>query len=352
MTDSRRVFFPLRSNAGWFQEVDLRSELEDRLKEAVLLYDHILVEDGTYQAHVLASGSSDNWTPPGMVPDAHRRISVPDDTTPGTPFTLAFGPSDRPLSNSDVVLHGTTTTRYKIDYFEMLEGISCEDEGPIRRVIVSDARMPSELKSRIGQAVFADKSRFRGVEQPSFLRDLKIKAVNRDLAVATEIGAAVVFGPGHADLMARKALSISGAEPRHDQTVLRELFKLAVPDFRRLSLAEVIELRKERGWTTFRTAMAEFTETIQGDPSALLDPARLRELVASLLSAELLKELDRLHHGEGELGLSLGLGVLGLVPGVSEAATAIGLGKALRDKVVRERTWYSFIHSLRTASAK
>lgn len=51
-----RVFLPLRSNVGWFQSVNLKNMISNRVKEAILIYDELYIEDGTFQATILEDG--------------------------------------------------------------------------------------------------------------------------------------------------------------------------------------------------------------------------------------------------------------------------------------------------------
>jgi len=76
MDDHNRVFLPLKSNIGWFQSLDLRDDISNRIKESILLYDELYIEDGTYQAEIV-EGYSDPvefYNPPGFIPPEQRTI--------------------------------------------------------------------------------------------------------------------------------------------------------------------------------------------------------------------------------------------------------------------------------------
>lgn len=82
MTDLNRVFFPLRSNVGWFQSADLRSQIADRMKESLLIYDQIIVEDGTFTAAITETGGLAPYIPPGYLSEDERTIDFERDLKP------------------------------------------------------------------------------------------------------------------------------------------------------------------------------------------------------------------------------------------------------------------------------
>jgi hypothetical protein len=343
-----RVFFPLRSNVGWFEDRRLRAELEDRLKEAVLLFDEVLVEDGTYDASVLATGSFDGWTPPGMIPN-HRRRVTPDDTTAGRRFVLAFGEGDAALN--DVILNGPTIAQMKSDYFELLEGLADAREECIKRVIMPDDAMPRNVRETISRASREDVTRFPDYADGRFLRDLLIKGLNTDLAAATLFEAVLVLGPQHEVLLRQKAVRVgTTVKPTVEHVALRRVMAICVPEFRRLSLSDALRLRRERGWADFRKAMSRIGGEIEAKPELLLDRAEFDAHIAAVLSRELLGELEKLHAGQGEMAITLVMGLLGLVPIVGEFATAADMGRALCEHYTQHKSWYAFILQLKSAA--
>src|SRR6266536_3587599 len=57
-------FFPLRSNVGYFDTPQEYLSLIGRIKQASLLYDYLVFEEGIYTATVWDSGVFDYWMPP------------------------------------------------------------------------------------------------------------------------------------------------------------------------------------------------------------------------------------------------------------------------------------------------
>jgi hypothetical protein len=102
--DTNRVLFPLRSNIGWFQSSELQEEIAKNIKQSLLLYDEIYIEDGTLFAEVKQNGSSVAFAPPGRLAKDQRSIEYQD-----------LAPSDKPTKIDSIeVLTGESIARFKI----------------------------------------------------------------------------------------------------------------------------------------------------------------------------------------------------------------------------------------------
>ncbi len=116
MTNLRRVFFPLKSNIGWFQSPDLLKDMTNRVKLALLLYDELIIEDGTFEGQVLEGGGSNFYHPPGSLPVESRNIEYERDIKP-TEYALSL--SEEGSSTRHTFLDGNTVVRFKIDYYNI-----------------------------------------------------------------------------------------------------------------------------------------------------------------------------------------------------------------------------------------
>jgi len=58
-----RIFLPLRSNSGWFVDKAFRLEFEMRLKNCVVIYDEIIIQDGRYIYRGGKTGNFDLFLP-------------------------------------------------------------------------------------------------------------------------------------------------------------------------------------------------------------------------------------------------------------------------------------------------
>ena len=67
------------------------AQIADRVKQALLIYDEVVVEDGTYMAAITEHGSSAPYLPPGYLPDDERIIEFERDLKPDN-LIIGIGP--------------------------------------------------------------------------------------------------------------------------------------------------------------------------------------------------------------------------------------------------------------------
>ncbi len=109
--------FPLRSNVEFFDTVERRWALEKRIKQVMLLYNHILFEDGTYVCFTGPEGSWDLHIPGGHLPPEKA---------------LSHGLSSPTSNGFSVVVEGHTVIKsflerqFKSNFWSILKDIPLE----------------------------------------------------------------------------------------------------------------------------------------------------------------------------------------------------------------------------------
>ena len=111
------LFFPLRSNAWWFGSADARERLEGRIKNALILYDRLLFQDGRYHFRVTDTGSHDFLLPPVMLGDERKVIRY---KKPGDQVGIALS-TDPSSPEKTVLFGGAAVMAAEVDYFPILE---------------------------------------------------------------------------------------------------------------------------------------------------------------------------------------------------------------------------------------
>jgi hypothetical protein len=346
MTDLNRVFFPLRSNVGWFQSADLRSQIADRVKQALLIYDEVVVEDGTYMAAITEHGSSAPYLPPGYLPDDERIIEFERDLKPDN-LIIGIGPDGQ--MPTDWVNYGMTSARYKIDYFDIFRGINLSSYNFIKPVIVQDFAFPPEAKELIQRNSFEDSYRFRDIDSNTFAKDLIIKSLNRDLIASILLRSAIILDARHGSLLQRKSqIPKEGVQlsPVKEQVVVRRLISVAAPDFSSLSIERVLELREDTLWQDFRNYVSEILSSIGSDPEMLVDERAFEDRVRNKVERDLFEARKERHMTGKKLSVDLGLGVTSLIPGYGILSTVAGMAKST-DQYLRDRSgWFAFLLKL------
>ncbi len=346
MSELSRVYFPLRSNVGWFVTLDLRKEISNRVKESLLINDELLIEDGTFLVDILDhSGSTSQWLPPGMLPQEFRTVEV-QDLKPET-ITLTMG--DEGEMPTDVVMHGMASIRFKIDYYGIFKGLDLSSYDFIKPIIVHDLDIPPEAKQVIQHNTFMDKMKFEDIETNKWLRDLVINNLNRDIVVSSMLGTGVVLDSRHGELLRRKHRAATGKDERgrnEEAVVVRHLLQVAAPDFSEMPIEQVIELRNDRLWMDFRAFVREVISDVKTNSDVLTDQRAFDEAIHLKVDRALFEAIKKQNPTGLSLIIDLGLGALGLINALGIPATIAGAAKSGYQYWQGKQGWHAFLMKL------
>jgi hypothetical protein len=349
MSDLSRVFMPLRSNIGWFQSNDLREEISTRVKESILLYDELCIEDGTFSVDIVeGSGFLKRYHPPGSIPIEQRTIEYKRDLQP-TEMTLGIGPDDADAPTA-IILQGNASTRFKIDYHEIFKNAELSDFDFIKFIILNEPSFPEEAKRTIKDQSQSDKSQFIDLHSNKAIRNLIIDNLNHDLISSILLKSSAIFDSMHYDLLKRKCWqkeSVFNPTQIVESTAIHQLLNIAVPNFSRLSIEEVVELRDEKSWSSFRVFIGSIASTVKDDPELLANSAEMEKAIRYNCDEALLNALKNKSTTGPTLGVDLGLGLLSLIPGYGIIPTAVSMAKSIKNHLEDKSAWYAFIFKMR-----
>lgn len=346
MTNLRSVFFPLRSNIGWFQSDNLKAEMSNRIKQALLLYDELIIEDGTFTATIFNAGKIAMHHPKGFFPSEQRTIEFERDIKPAN-MTLVMRPSDG-SSPGHAFMSGRTIARFKVDYFSILKDIDISSYDFIKLIGVNAKSFPSEAQTYLRDSKRQDERMFKGIHANSFFRSFVIENLNYDLVASMLLQSAVVLDSRHEALLREKCrLPKESLKffPVKEESVVRHLMSIAVPDFDSLTLQEVLEHREDSLWKDFRGFVGKISSSISADPSVLIDPEKLQKQVDESVAKELFQELKKRYPKGKDLAIDMGLGVASLIPGFNLVSVA-GTVKAGIKYLQQQSGWFAFLLKL------
>ncbi|NLG27976.1 MAG: hypothetical protein GX557_08700 [Chloroflexi bacterium] len=336
-----RVYFPLRSAVGWFRSRDGVAQVERRLKLAMLLYDELLVEDGTYMCALLENSRFSQYFPPGTWVD--RSVDYDKDIR-NSEFALWLqpeGPGHEPV----VLANGRTIAKYKADYHDLLDRCDPGRFEFVKRLSGSDDLLPEDAQRRVEYFTRQDEKRYARSKTNRFLIHEVLKNLNRDLVVSTLLGSAVVLGPTHGRLLRSKsleALRAKGFAPQVEPMVAQHLFTIRVPDVSSLSWDEVAALREEGTWPSFRRMVSDIARTVGASPDARVS---LDSEVRDAIQAELCAQLERKQMSRLRLAVDLVMGGLSLlpVPAVGVATSGVSAAQSVAQYLNDRRSWLAFL---------
>ncbi|VVB62639.1 Uncharacterised protein [uncultured archaeon] len=338
MDDINRVFFPLRSNIGWFQSAELQEKIANKVKQSILLYDEIYIEDGTLMVEVKPNGSSVLYAPPGRFPEDQRSIEYQRD----------LEPTDIPTTIDGIqLLTGKSIARFKIDFFKIFEGLEQSDFNFIKFILIK-GQIPEEFDKIIKQETNEDKKQLKDLKMPMPLRDLIISNLNYDILFSALLQSAILLDSTHHQLIEKKCAYAPNLKRTESpaSSAMRSFIEFPAPNFSKMTMSQVLELREENGWQDLRRAVTSIISTLQDNIEIFNDPVRLEKTINYECNSAIFNELKRLHPSGRDTVVDLALCGASFLPYVGMIPSAISAGKTLYKYLDERDNWTAFLMKL------
>lgn len=337
-----RIYFPLRSNVGWFQTLDLKNAMERRIKEAILLYDELVIEDGMYKSVVTENGSFSPYIPPRHLKPDERRINF-EKFDENAEAKLMVGPHRQ--EPNQVLISGKTLAHYQIDYYEIFHALEVSKYPYLKFVTINKDRFSNEAKALIKENVEEDIAFLRETEMPWAMQKQVAEGINYDLVTSMYIDAVINFDDLHSRLITRKA-TLPKTIPVKEQVAEKKIIEISVPDFDKLSIQECMDLRNEPSWAGFRAFISGVTHDNKMNPSMMHDFEAFSGLISTSIDKALIDEIRNNSMNERSTVLDLFFGAMSLIPGVGIASTIASSSKTVHDYYSKKSGWIAFINRL------
>lgn len=296
MREQSLFFFPLRTNVEFFSAAEDYLALEKRVKQVMLLYDRIIIEDGTYVCCTGPRGSWDLHIPPG-------------DLSPEQRLSTEYSPVSGEFSvvvDGHEVLSSPTERRFRSDFYPILRGIPFESVDWCSRETLG-------LTSKARRVLQAENLRDQHDREFSlsgasrFLRNKIIDNLNHDLLVSASLGASISISPIYAPLVRRKIVRERNIRPRFNFSVV----DVVLPDFTSMDWEQIFKVRDDKALEALRAKLWELNQKVY--KAEFDSQADLRAYVSSLLTHELIQEVNRLTPSLKKVILD---SLLGAIPGI------------------------------------
>lgn len=314
--------FPLRTNAAFYREHG-RLDLRQRVKEATLLYETVVLEDGVYSAVAGPTRSLEMLEPASdEVVDNLRRLKPRGGT-----FSLALR-HDATGARRVLAASERAERRFVAEYHsivrEFLQDTGTRELPPW--ISLAPFALTPSVQNRIGALAREDARRpgFWRRGGSSHFRDVVLKNLNHDLLLSACLEAFVSLDGYFSPLVRRKR----GVESGKGVFALRVLF----PNFGSLGWKQVMEVRDHPGIADFRAKLAEIEEEAlaQVDGTSSASEAVHRRAMIDLAQGW---RPPRLIDEAGKIAVDL---AIGLIPVIGPPASAL-LDVAQADQ--ERRTW-------------
>lgn len=302
--DISTFFFPLRTNVEYFVSPEGFLALEQRVKQAAILYDVIIFEGGIYTASVGPTGSMDFWIPPDQVTEEELGLKF---EPYGGHHHLAIAPTGS--RQFQTLISGSVERRFRSEFHSILKSLGPECP---KWVKVDTYDLTPEAKNLVNRLSQSDERNLDieiGKEQ-RFLKSKILHNLNRDLTLIWCLGYAASIDPLYAPILHKKMTAHGGLQPASGFLTL----EFAVPDFSQLPWEVIAELREHKAMAEFRRRMIDTENLVRASlPNG--NEAELRHQISQVITDELLKEIKSLQPTTRGTAINLTLNLVsGLVP--------------------------------------
>lgn len=154
----------------------------------------------------------------------------------------------------------------------------------------------------------------------------------------------------HYDLLKKKCWQerpVVNSKPVVESIAIHQLLNIAVPNFSKLSLEKVIDLRLDKSWSSFRTFIGSVASTIKDDPELLANPAETEKIIRYNYNEALLSSLRNKSTTGTMLMVDLALGFTSLIPVYGLLPTVGSMTKVIKSYMEDKSAWYAFIFKMK-----
>ncbi len=328
------IYFPLRSNAGWFAREENLKEMEGRIKMSMLIYDTLIFEDGHYRCGISENGSFDVHLPPGQVPEEERIVRF---FPPGSDFRIELKRDGS--SEPWVPVSGPSVAMYCVDYFPLLKQAGLLGQEYVRcvRPVISEQGkcLVREASAKDqAEADFWDK-----LPGNQFLKSNVANSLYYDSLVAHDLRLPFCVDARVGQYVSLKSRSLHEAlELRIPVAVYNRLVELIMPDYSNADWDFVQKIRESAPGEELRTVFARMTRSVLRHLSGLREDTELDDLINCSLVQELVREIGARRKSPGKLILDIALNLLPL--GVGGLAST---GKDIYEAIQERRSWVNLL---------
>jgi hypothetical protein len=288
----RRILFPVRSCAGYFESQETVSVLEKQIKLSLVCFDEILFENGSYSLVVAEHGNFGYFTPPENISEESRKLSFGKGGNYGLKYA-DFGSND--YTNVNL---GSAKISYRADFYPILKQADIINEEYIKQPNwSSDGKAREEIKEELKKQSQADKSNTNLINTLGgdvSEKDYLIDGYHHDFYLAHQLGVAVAFDERIERFIAAKNKQIAlQLIPDVSSLVFDAALKLAIPDFRELSWKKIHEIRQSSVGRSFREMLYRIQANVVQELTNIQSPQDVREIVQKNFTRELFDEMSQ-----------------------------------------------------------
>ena len=342
-----RVYFPLKSSVELFDDRET-PEAVTRVKQAAILYDEVIIEDGLYTAAISTQGSNSWWEPWSWV-DEEKLKHTRRKGKPGSPVSFGVqrqpGPGEPGEGPMQMFSQGGLIIDYAAEFHTGILDDLAELEPDWLQVIApggTTAGWPEELRDtvrQLDQGVFFDRELME--DRNAFEKGFITKNFNQDAAMASYLDATFNVTSLYEPMLERGNLVRDHAG--------HAALELLAPNVGSLTWEAIIEFRDHPGLKEARERLREVEEkAAETDPT---DAQEFRDRVQAEITSLFFQALEELRpHWAESTAKEVTKTAIGLIPAVGPLAAGLAsAGEIAAAEAHYRRSWHAALLKLRSA---
>jgi hypothetical protein len=347
----RRAWFPLRSNASYFEAPARSLDLEQRIKQMSLLSEELVFEMGMLDVTVADHGMSSFWIPPRHLNEEEIRRRR-DASGIGQQTSIMIAPQSglgvpADFSQAHPLMVGTLERVFVAEYHLLLmesglDGVDWVKWAVPPADMIDEAKRSADLENR-REAIGSATSTLPKLVENHFLDDSLKKDMNLDLALGGLMGVPVMVDELRAPVLEAKTADPDARHRAGSAPGARALHALA-PNFSLLPWADIIALHDDDAIGAFRARLLEFEAEVEARSEEEWEDA-IRELALDEAIKKANDRIPRTTETVAEVAVDF---LAGLVPGVSQAVTLAKAAATIQGaREERRNEWLAVLLTLR-----
>jgi len=322
------IFLPLRSNCGWFVDKAFRLEFERRLKNCVVIYDEIIIQDGRYIYRGGKTGNFDLFLPSNQS-GRDRREHINCET--GEKFGVTLGDKK--------IIWGTAEAAYETDFYPFVYEAGMVDKEYIKWIPVD---LPNEAKNtpkEIASLDIEDRALKQHLPQTYYQKKNILESLYFDAFLSFRLNLPFLTDYRMTPIIHWKNKQVGMHFDKTVEDILLSCWiSVGFPDFGSLPWEKVIKIRESLAGQDFRKMVGQISSVVKDSYQATEDKTERELLVQRVLSQELVRQLRAKLPKPQTAFFNLGLNLIPCGGGV-----VLGGGKDLKDLIDKRNSWVSLI---------
>ncbi len=317
-----RFFLPLKSNAAWFTGPETRKSLERRIKNYLLLYDEIIIQDAKYSCSIVENGSFDFLIPANKISTDREKINY---FTPGQEMTLFMSPEGS--NTQHPVLSGNMIASYEIDYYPIIFDAGLLNEEYFIWISNDLDQNDTRLANK---EIFKDKNNLelkKILPENSFVQNFILKSLYFDSLLAYRLNLPFLVDNNISKVIEWKNQQIKSIwKPELKDFFYKTWISLDHPDYTNESWEKIHKIRQSEAGRDYRRMIENITNEVLINLPSISDKRDIENLILKLFHKELVEELKSRLTTPLNATINIGLnffpygGIVGALKDITEIA--------------------------------